>query len=324
MPDLAASQDAEIVAICRRSEVQLKKMADHFGVERTFTDYKEMIESVEMDAVVIVTPPSLHYEQTVLALEGGLHVLLEKPMTLTSDEAKRLVELSDGMGSVLIVALNPPYGAHTKYVKELIESGELGKIEALELSWMGNVGHVFGKVPAPESLPGVVPPTLYRADSSLSGGGYFIDGASHLVSEVLWTTGLRPVEVYAFMDNPDMDMRSAVSMKMENGSICSILGVGDSEIIDRRVQKSYFGSEGTLEVEGLPFRVTFQKSGSFPVTLEESDMRQVEGPVANFLDVILGKAEPLSPATHGLDVVEVVEAAYRSARTGQAVKLYQK
>ena len=91
MPDLAASQDAEIVAICRRSEVQLKKMADHFGVERTFTDYKEMIESVEMDAVVIVTPPSLHYEQTVLALEGGLHVLLEKPMTLTSDEAKRLV-----------------------------------------------------------------------------------------------------------------------------------------------------------------------------------------------------------------------------------------
>jgi predicted dehydrogenase len=329
IPAVVASKNAELVALCRRNIEQLMKMAQYFGVKNTFTDYREMINSVEMDGVIITTPHALHYEQARYCLNKGLHVLIEKPMAITAEEARDLVATADEKKRIIVVGLNPPYWAYCHFLKNLIESGRLGVIEAISINWVGDVGHVFGKIPMPDSLPGIVPPTLFRADPKLGGGGHLVDTGSHLVSEILWTTGLKATEVTASMDNVDMDMRCTVGIRLDNplapfdkgdNVLCSISMVGDSKI-RRRIHNVYLGSKSTVFVDGLPFKVTVLEPDKEPVMTAEDQMSKVVEPVDNFIDAIMGKAKPLASGVDGLRVVEVIESAYKAAKMKQVITL---
>jgi len=259
LPSLVESSDAEIVALCRRNQEMLVKMADHFNVERTFTDYCAMLDNVEMDGVLVASPHALHYEHAKTAMERNLHVLIEKPMTVRSDEARDLIVLAEAKKRVLLIALNPPYWAHGLFLQKAIQDGEIGEIEAININWVGDVREVYGKIPFPENLPGVVPPTTFRADPKMAGGGHLLDGGSQ--------------------------------------------------------------SKGTLIVDGIPFKVTMQKPDGELLVHEEDQMETPQQPVDNFIDAILGRAQPLSTGDDGLRVVEVIEAAYQSSRTGEIISL---
>lgn len=320
IPVIVKSNDAELVALCRRDKDMLRKMAEHFNCNNTFTDYKEMLNSVEMDGVLITTPHALHYEHAKASLEKGLHVMIEKPMTVKSSEAKELANIAKDKGLVIVVALNPPFWRHTTYIRNFINSGELGDVEGVYINWVGNAEHVFGLTPMPESVPGVVPPTIFRGDPKLGGGGHFIDSGSHLVSELIWTTNLNASEVCAVMDNPEFDMRASISIKLENGAVSNISNIGNSKI-SRRIHNAYFGSKATLFVDGMPFVITISKPGEEPKKIIEEDMPYAPQPVDNFIDAILGRNEPLCSAIDGLKVVQIIEAAYTSAMTGKKIKL---
>src|SRR5207249_581707 len=103
------------------------------------------------------------------------------------------------------------------------------KIEAIGFFWSGNAGYVFGEAPAPDNLPGVVPPTMYRADPEQCGGGYTIDGVTHLVSEILWVTDQRAKRVSCIVDKLPSDRRGAFVMELESGAIVTISALGDSD-----------------------------------------------------------------------------------------------
>jgi predicted dehydrogenase len=320
IPTIVESPDAELVALCRRNEEMLRRMADHFGCQNTFTDYRRMLDAVGMDGVLVTTPHALHYEHAKAALEKGLHVMIEKPMAVRAGEAQELANIAKDKRLVIVVALNPPFWSHTTYLRDAIRSGVLGEIEGVYINWAGNAEHVFGLAPMPGSMPGVVPPTLFRADPKLGGGGHFIDSGSHLVSELLWCTGLRVREVCALMDDAEFDMRASVSLSLENGAVCTISNIGNSGVT-RRIHHTYFGSKATLIVDGMPFKITICKPDEEPTAVPEADMPKVPQPVGNLIDAILGRAEPLCSADDGLAAVEVIEAAYTSARTGRKVAL---
>jgi len=320
LPAIVESSDGVLVALCRRNEEMLRKMAEHFEVEKTFTDYRQMLDEVEMDGVLVATPHALHYEQAKYALERGLHVLLEKPMTVKTEDARDLVRAAEEKERIIVVALNPPYWAHGHFIRQTIESGEIGYIESISMNWVGDVGHVFGKIPIPDGLPGVVPPTLYRANPKLAGGGHLIDTGSHLASEVLWTTRLSAKAVNALMDDTNTDMRCVVGIQLDNGAYCSISMVGDSKV-RRRVHSTYFGSKGTLFVDGMPFSVTILKPDKEPITVSEDEMPKATQPVDDFIDAILGRTNPLSTGVDGVKAVEVIDAAYQSAKTGKTIAL---
>jgi len=320
IPVIVESPDSELVALCRRDKENLRIISEHFNCKNTFTDYKEMLDKVPMDGVLITTPHSLHYEHAKASLEKGLHVMIEKPMTVKASEARDLADIGKNKGLVIVIAYNPPFWNHTAYLRKFIMSGELGEVETVDINWIGNTKQVFGLAPMPEIMPGVVKPTLFRADLKLGGGGHFIDSGSHLVSELLWATGLNVKEVYAIMDNPEFDMRTNSSLSLENGGICSISNIGNSKIA-RRIHNVYFGSKATLFVDGMPFRITVSKPNLEPVIVPDADMPLAPQPVENFINAILGKEKPLCSAEDGVKVVEVIEAIYKSAKTGLRVKL---
>ena len=323
LPDVKDNKHVALTSLCRRDAEARAKMETHFGLPPNsgYDDWRKMLDQAPLDAVLIATPNYIHYEHAKAALERGLHVLLEKPMTIKSEHARELVELAKGRGLKLAVALNPPHWAHCHRAKRALQSENMGVFESAAMYWTGSAAHLFGRAPRPAKMDGVVPPTDYRADPEMNGGGYFADGGPHLVSELLWLTGLRPKRIAALMDALPADMRIAISIEMENGAIATINSIGDSQFEQRRVRNVFGSANGTVAIIHQEFETHIQIKGMEPVKFREADLMPVASPVNNFIDAIQGRAELFSPGEHGADVVEVVEAVYQSATTGRIVTL---
>ncbi len=323
LPDAVAHPNVHVSALCRRDETARATMASHFGVapEHAYEDWRQMLDNAHLDAVLIATPNNLHYEMARACLERGLHVLLEKPMTIQSDHAHALVALAHENNLRLGVALNPPFWAHCHQIRRALRDEKMGALESAAIYWTGNAESVFGRAPMPEKGVGVVAPTLFRADPELNGGGYFQDGGSHLVSQMLWVTGLRARRVTALTDAIPTDLRVALCLELENGAVATITGIGDSKLATRRVRNIWGAQNGSITVNGMDFETDINLQGQEHRKFKESDLLPVPGPVANFIDAIQGKTKLLSPGEHGAHVVEVVEAAYLSATSGRTITL---
>jgi predicted dehydrogenase len=320
IPDIQEHPEARLAALCRRDPEALARLVERFEPEDTYTDWQEMLERCPLDVVVIATPHNLHYEPARAALERGIHVLVEKPLAVEPRQAWELCSLARERGLVLGVALNPPFWPHCHYIRAAIREGRIGTFELASLVWTGNVAHVFGEAPPPANLPGVVPPTMYRSDPERCGGGFLIDSGSHLVSEVLWTTGLRVRSVACLMDSTPSDRSDGLALTLDNGAIATLTVTGSSQFKSRRLLNAYHGSEGSLRVEGPEFRTTLDIGGEAEA-FHAGDAPPVPGPVANMVDAVRGRAELLSPGEHGTHVVEVISAAYRSAAEKRTISI---
>lgn len=110
----------------------LKACAEQYGVDtsrvRIYADYREMLEKEPLDAVTVCTPNGVHAEQSIAALEKGLHVLCEKPMSVTLAEADAMVRAEKAADRMLVIGFQPRYNASMQQVKQVIDSGVLGKI----------------------------------------------------------------------------------------------------------------------------------------------------------------------------------------------------
>ena len=95
IPQLKALEQIEITAISRRNPERLTMAQKAFDIPQSYTDWRKMLDQVSLDAVVVSTPHHLHYEPTIAALQQGLHVLVEKPMALTSREAWAMVKAAE-------------------------------------------------------------------------------------------------------------------------------------------------------------------------------------------------------------------------------------
>ena len=128
IPALQENPDANLVALSDIRPGALEKAARHYGVDKTHTDFRAMLEQEQLDGVVIAVWHAAHYEVARACLEQGLHVLLEKPMVLTAPHGRHLTELSRTRGCQLIVGYPWNYNPHVLRAKEVLGSGRLGGI----------------------------------------------------------------------------------------------------------------------------------------------------------------------------------------------------
>lgn len=126
--------DAELVALCQRSRDKLDQLGDHFGVERRYTDYAELLADPDVDAVHINTPIPDHAAQSIAALEAGKHVACTVPMATSVEDCKRIVDLCESTGLRYMMMETVVYAREFLYVKQLADAGELGKIQFLQAS----------------------------------------------------------------------------------------------------------------------------------------------------------------------------------------------
>jgi len=166
----------ELAALCTRTESRLRDLAKKFGVKKTFADYRKMLADPDIDAVSIVTMWDQHTDIAVDALKAGKHVFLEKPITSTVPDARKIIAASKKAKGILqvghICRFNPRYRA----AKEAIAAGRIGKIVSLS---------------SRRNIPAAWTPTI------LNKIGPIVGDAIHDTDLMLWFTGDRVVSAYA-------------------------------------------------------------------------------------------------------------------------------
>lgn len=301
--------ESEIAAITDTNPDMLKKFHDMHPETKdlpAFSDYRKMLAEVELDAVEIHTPHTLHFDQIMASLDKGLHVLTEKPMVCTVEHAKKVVAKAEQTGKVVLVSYQRHYQPEFRYIKDVISSGGLGNLEfvsALQCQeWT-------------KFTPGT-----WRQDPALSGGGQLNDSGSHLVDILLWITGLGATEVSAFIDNlgTQVDINSAISLKFDNGAQGNISIVGSAPTWWEDI--SICGTGGMIMCRNG--KLTHRPSNGDAFEPTEDLMPRGSTPDRCFINAILGREEVKSPPVCGLRVIELTEAAWQSASLGgQPVKV---
>ena len=123
IPALKEHPKAELIAVQRRTREKADKVAQDFDIPHACTTAEELVGIDELDAVVISSTPNMHYAQAKAALDRGLHVLIEKPMTIDLNESLELVELAKSKGLHFLVSCPGHYAKHSLEAKRLIKSG---------------------------------------------------------------------------------------------------------------------------------------------------------------------------------------------------------
>jgi len=301
--------EVEIVALCDVSEESIARAKERNpGAAElpTFGDYKEMLAQVEMDAVQISTPHTLHFDQIMDSLDKRLDVLCEKPMVCTVDHAQQVISKAKEVEKILMLAYQRHLMADFRYVRNQIMAGELGDIQFI--SAMQDQGWYRGTA------------GTWRQQLSLSGGGQLNDSGSHLLDIILWMTGLEVEQVQAFVENfeSEVDINSALSLRFRNGAMGNLSVVGNSPTGGMWEDITIWGTKGVVYMR--QGKVSIKVAGSNEVYQPEN-LPGASSPDRNFVDAILGRDEVQIPATCGLRVIELTEAAWKSAETGRPVRV---
>ncbi len=131
--------DAELWAVCQRSEEKLKEVGDQFGVERRYTSFEELLQEPELDAVHINTPIAAHAPMSLAALNAGKHTASTVPMATTVEECLQLVEAERRSGKVYMMMETAVYTREFLFAQEMVTSGKLGKLQFLRGSHQQNM-----------------------------------------------------------------------------------------------------------------------------------------------------------------------------------------
>lgn len=305
--------DAHVTAIVDIDESALESAGEALGVDAAsrYVEYEAMLDAESLDAVLIGTPHTLHYDQVRTAFDHDLHVLCDKPLTTDLDDARDLVERDHERDEVLMV------GYQRHLYRAFIEAREVWSVPAREPRW------ITAEVCQDwiERFEGT-----WRQNPNLSGGGYLYDTGSHLLDCVLWSTELTPEAVSANMtfvdDEERVDGRANVTVRFTNGATASFSLSGETPCMREHVR--IWDEQGAVALdsqdwEPSEYSVIDAESGEYRPRLSRRD-RQTKADA--FIETIRSGEEPIATALDGLRVTAVTEAAYESAhRDGSFVEV---
>lgn len=335
LPALVANPDAIVAAIADPDAANLERAAERFEIPATivFDDAQTMLESVALDAAIVAVPHASHASLARLVLDRGLHLLLEKPMTLAPADARGLASLAHQRGVELIIGYPWHYNRQVLAVRDAIAEGRIGAIEYVSCQFASIVRELYRGNPEPyrEVLGySVNPPGLRTyADPEIAGGGQGQTQVTHSAALLFLLTGLTPVAVAAMIESFELevDLADAIVVRFSNGAIGSLgstgsVQPGQDEILEYRIHgdRGHVGfdvNEGIAVIHGRDGEV--HRLPGIPVDERYPDW----APADNLVDVVLGRGVNGSPAALGVKTVEFVDAMYRAAHEGRTVTLQE-
>ena len=224
--------DVQVVAIASRDRSRAEKFARRWNIPKVHNSYGDVLADPEIDAIYIPLPNSLHAEWSIRALEAGKDVLCEKPIASNAAEAEQMAEVARRTGRLLVEALHSRYHPLFARLKEIIESGEIGKLEYVE-------GHLC--------VPAIFPdPVRYTYEL---GGGAVMDVGCYPIHLCRFLVGEEP-EVTAVrmkLHNPQVDRWTEAHLQFPSGVrgriVCSLFS-----LVLLRSRAHIRGSEGQIDI----------------------------------------------------------------------------
>lgn len=303
---------SELAALADVNEAALADVGGEFDVPKAarYTDYGQMLDAGGLDAVGIATPNGLHRDQTLAALDADLHVLCEKPLATSVEDAYEVTQRAEASDNVVMVG----YQRHFNPAYEMArERWALGDRDPRFIT--GEITHDWQSYY--ENMDD------WRMDPELSGGGHLLNVGTHVIDAILWTTGLTPTEVNANVqfhdDDQVFDRQSTINVEFENGAVAN---VSDTGVVARtREHVHIWDDEGAVYLEGREWDdrtgYTIDDEGTEHDPYFGYSRRLSKG--SAFLEAVADGTEPPATVYDGLKAVVVTMAAYESGRREERV-----
>lgn len=321
IPALLANPDAELIAIQNDDPNEVTKIAGDFGIPHACVTVDQLLALEGLSAVVISSSPGLHYCNAKAALAAGKHVLIEKPMTLTTAQADDLLLLSEQAGLRFLISCPWHYTEHAREAQRLIRNGDLGHIRMISMLMTNPVSHLLrGTNNEPtHGTPYMPPRTATYSDPRMSGGGQIYAQVCHAAAYLTYLTGARAAEVFAQFHNDGeaLDIYDALVLRMTDGAIATIASTGATSLDRKDFEVRVFGTAGMLFLDLWNGRMEFVslagEKRAYP-DLPPDAIYPHEAPSRNLLETIHDPALNQSPAVFGVAAMEVIEGATRSSQ----------
>jgi predicted dehydrogenase len=355
-PSIAKTEGAKLLACCDINEETARKAASKWEAEYFFTDYKDMIEKIsdKLDAVIIATPNNFHRNQSVAAANAGLHVIVEKPMTVMNTEAWDIVKACRANKVKLMVGCDRRFWIQHQWAKELITKGIIGNVlmarSSLHEHWHWYQNNVAK--------------TDWRLHADIAGGAALPDTGAHAIDLLTWLVGSkvkRAVGVAKRLAFPASytlcDDTVWILLEYENGSY-GCVSTNRFSPVSGQVTELY-GTEGTIytstdgsnpyqsvpmavftnrdyNIEDLPEII---KNYRWPQKFWVEDIinkpiekrwipiippkypNNYENMTRHFMNCLINDEQPLVSGEEGAMAIEVMSAIYKSMETGAWVDL---
>ena len=319
IPAVTRHPDADLVAVCDPDLHRAQETAEEFGIPHVFGDVDELIGAGVADAAVVAVTQTAHHVVCRALLEGGLHVLVEKPMVLTSGDAWELVELARRRDLVLVVGETFHFTSVSRRVREVVQSGRLGALVQVVGTFNSHTAGLFGGASAlPDGRGGGY------ADPALAGGGQGHTQVSHLAGLALWTCDESVDGVFAYLDRRDLrvDLVDAIVGRLSGGGSLSLSATGTMPTgYPPRNRLEYYGTRGFLvhDLATASAEIGIEGEPAEHLALGPDEPGYpLEAPARMFVDLIRGATvENLAPGESAARSVDLLDAAYRSAASGQ-------
>ncbi|WP_318618003.1 Gfo/Idh/MocA family oxidoreductase [Sporosarcina sp. YIM B06819] len=312
----------EIVAVCDIVEERAQEAADQYGAT-AYTDYKKLLEVENVDAVSVCLPNYLHAPVSIAALEAGCHVLCEKPMATSKEEAEAMIAAAKSNDKKLMIAHNQRFVPSHARARALIASGEIGKIYSFRTAF-GHGGPEGWSVDGKDSW-------FFNKEQAFIGA--MGDLGVHKADLLRYLLGEEFVEVAGFIEtsakeNSDVDDNAVCILKSESGVI-GTLAASWAYTAKEDNSTIIYGEHATLRLEDDPdYSLIVQyKNGEVVNYALGAIQSNAEGGqttthvINHFIESIVQNTEPLINGEEGMKSLDVILAALASMETKQISKI---
>ena len=316
MQGINAKEGASLYAVCDIDKEKAEASKEKLGAKIAVTDYRELVNDPEIDAVVIVTPDQVHLEMTVAFLMAGKDVLCEKPMALTLAECEEMMRAEKKSGRRLMIGqvcrCTPGFLA----AKKLVDEGRIGELCFVESEYAHNYDHARGA-------------NDWRVCPERHG---FIGGGCHAVDLLRWIAG-DPTEVYALanhkvlMDWPSDDFTVAVYKFPNNVAGKVFVSIGCKR--DYTMRSVFYGTMGTIICDNTsPTIQLFEDDKENGKEYTKAQIIDVEinnhnitAEIDMFVDALINGTEMPVSSMEGASTVAVCCATVEATKSGEIVKI---
>ncbi len=311
-------EGVELAAVVNHRPESMAAFAAEMGIGRQYDSVEALLEDGGVDALSINTPNYLHAPQAIAALRAGVHVLVEKPMAMNAAEAEAMLDAAQKSGALLMVAHCWRFDEEVLWLKGQADAGRLGRIVrttgyGVHASWG---------------------PGGWFTQKRHAGGGALADMGIHALDTARFLLGdPQPVSVYARIGTHygayDVDDTGLIIVTWENGATsCIESGWWQPHMDGPEAATRLYGTRGFgsvfptyLKLTDAAGRVEEVQGGFAHPRAEHCPQSMYDRQMAYFIDCIRAGRAPVPGGQEGLINMRVVDAAYRSAETGEAVGL---
>lgn len=314
--------EVKIVAVCDIIESRAKKTAERFQAT-AYTCYETLLNSEEVEAVSVCLPNYLHAPVSIAALEAGCHVLCEKPMATSREEANQMIEAATKSKRKLMIAHNQRFVSSHKKARQLIDDGELGEIYSFRTTF-GHGGPEGWSVDGKDSW-------FFKKEEAFIGA--MGDLGVHKADLIRYVLGEEFSEASAFIEtsakeNTDVDDNAAIILRSESGVIGTLTASWAYTAFEDNSTIIY-GEKGTMRMEDDPiYGLIVHYSNGEVVKYELGEIQSNEDGgqtnthvIEHFVECILKDKQPLIDGEEGKKSLEVILAALKSNETKKIIEI---